>query len=223
MTRECQAKFIIVRLFVSLGCFFIAPLTSASTLSFASSLQHHSIANHALYQRESSQKDTTLPTFWVSFMQRRSSARWVQNHSDELILRVPTTAYSPYAPEIGYTVTSFYKAQYPRLAFIGNTPVSKPLKGIFSFGLDTGHNSKKLTVKPSIFLGFSAIKPVDTKTHLVVSFGSWAGGRTSERYCVDATQRRFQCATLLPWTERIDFDAGHHWSFSGLVELRRNF
>lgn len=197
--------------------------SSASALSLDTSLNHHRLTSQALYQWQALGDRTRLPSFWVSYMQSRSSTRWIQDHSDGLVLQIPRLAQSPYAPEVRYDVASFYKPERPRVAFIGNIPITEPFKGIFSFGLDTGHASHKLDIQPSLFLGFSGLKVVDSNTYLVVSLGSWIGGDTTERYCQDDTDRRFQCATLLPWSERIKVGETRDISYSGLIELRRRF
>ena len=191
--------------------------------SLDTSLNHHRLTSHALYQWHALEQQKKLPGFWVSYLQSRSSTRWIQDHSDALILQIPRLARSPYAPEIGYDVASFYKPERPRLAFIGNVPIEVPFKGVLSFGLDTGHASHKLDIQPSLFLGISGLKALGSDTHLVVSFGSWIGGDTQEEYCRDETERRFQCATLLPWSERLSLGETTRVSYSGLVELRQRF
>lgn len=202
---------------------WVALCSNASALSLDTSLNHHRLTSQALYQWQAVEHQTRLPGFWVSYMHSRSSARWIQDHSDTLVMQIPRLAQSPYAPEVRYDVASFYKPERPRVAFIGNIPIRHPFKGIFSFGLDTGHASHKLDIQPSLFLGFSGLKVVDSNTFLVVSLGSWMGGDTTEHYCEDDTDRHFQCATLLPWSERAKIGQTSRLSYSGLIELRRRF
>ena len=212
-----------VKTLVALSIVWAAFGSSASALSLNTSLNHHRLTSQALYQWQALSRQTRPPSFWVSYMQSRSSPRWIQDHSDTLVLQIPRLAQSPYAPEVRYDVASFYKLERPRVAFIGNIPIRHPFRGIFSFGLDTGHASHKLDIQPSLFLGLSGLKVVDSSTYLVVSLGSWMGGDTTEHYCQDDTYRRFQCATLLPWSERLTIGQANRLSYSGLIELRRRF
>lgn len=200
----------------------LVPDTSFGT-GLNTNLGHHRLAIQALHQSQVTERPSPKPLFWISYIHNRSSGGVIQDDSGGYILKIPRTSRSPYAPEISYDNYDFYSARQPRVAFIGNIPLTVPFNAVLSFGVDTGHESDKLDVSPSLFLGLSTVKLVLPRTYLGISFGSWVGGALTERSCQDDTSREFQCSTLLPWAERKEIESTGNIRYSGLVEIRREF
>ena len=99
-----------------------------------------------------------------------------------------------------YDVSRFYKAKRTRvnlvLHYIGWTR-----GGLFSVGVDTGYNSEKLDISPSIFLGYTQAVRLSAVQDIAMSLGARVGGGVKESPCLDKFDRAYSCRTLTAWSD----------------------
>jgi len=75
------------------------------------------------------------------------------------------------------------------------------LNVIYSIGFDSGVSAEKIKIQKSLFLGAAHVIQLQKKSHLVISAGSWFGGRIKELPCYDAYDREYWCQNLTSWAD----------------------
>jgi hypothetical protein len=93
-----------------------------------------------------------------------------------------------------------YSYQKPRAALILNFAITAP-GTVYSIGFDSGVRTKKLSIKPSLFLGFAQAYAFSNRQHVAISVGHWFGGSISESPCIDAYDRQYWCPNLTAWED----------------------
>lgn len=201
-------------------------VTLNGSLHAAEIMQHHwHLAKVAvtLNQPSTSHYLSSTRLFWISFLQSRSQHGAIMNQADRPVVRVPALVRSPYDPGTMQNMRPLYESAHPRIAFIANFAVDVPYRSVLSIGLDTGHQSTKLQVDPSLYLGWASTLKNWGNASLSFSLGAWLGGDTTERSCLDNYSRAFQCHTMLPWTDKVDLQASQEIELSGAIRFERRF
>jgi hypothetical protein len=138
---------------------------------------------------------------WLSSISVESNPKYFNNASGGFVAVNPTSVVSSYdANSTRYNVSEFYKPNADRYKLITHTNGFN--KGeIFSIGYDSGINSQKMTINSAVFLGYAKTMSF-TKTSITsIGVGSWFGGSTSERPCLDSYDRQYSCRTLTSWSD----------------------
>lgn len=161
--------------------------------------------------------------FWISFLQSRTQHGAIMNQADRPVVRVPALVRSPYDPGTMQNMRPLYESTHPRIAFIANFALNLPYRSVLSIGLDTGHQSTKLQVDPSLYLGWASTLRNWSNASLSFSLGAWLGGYTTESACFDSYSRAFQCHTMLPWTDKVALQESHEIELSGAIRFERRF
>jgi len=116
------------------------------------------------------------------------------------IIGNPQYVKSGYDSTIRYYVGDFYKANSNRYQFILNILGLK--KGqFFSVGFDNGVKADKLTVNPSVFVGYTQTFQISKQTIFNLGLGTWLGGNISESPCIDSYDRQYWCQNLTSWND----------------------
>ena len=189
-------------------------------------MQHHwhltKVAVAVQHPMTSQQLRSKSP-FWISFLESRNQRGVILDQADKPVIRIPAIVRSPYDASYTQDMRSLYESTHPRIAIIANFAVNLPHRGVMSIGLDTGHQSTKLKIDPSLYLGWASTLKSWSNANLSFSVGAWIGGGTTERACFDDYSRAFQCHTLLPWTDRVGLQGSQEMELSGAIRFQRHF
>jgi hypothetical protein len=95
-------------------------------------------------------------------------------------------------------MSNFYALQNDHQRLVGH--INGFSKGeLFSIGYDSGINTQKLNVNNALYAGYTKTMSFTKSSLTAISFGSWFGGRTSERPCIDSYDRQYACQSLTAW------------------------
>lgn len=114
------------------------------------------------------------------------------------LMNTPKTAGSYNG--IQYDVSHFYTDKKPRINMVihyaGRTPGE-----ILSLGIDSGFATKKIKIKPALFVGYSRALNIAKNTHIAFNVNGWLGGKILEQSCKDDYNREYHCPTLTAWSD----------------------
>ena len=174
--------------------FLLIPLSA-----YSGAAQHRSIiTNLAL----ASSIDRHLKNiFWISNTDFTSkSNEFFVNSSGATVIVANKLLSSGYDADISYDVSEFYKKNNYRAKFISNFVLNNP-NTIFSVGFDSGVSADKIKIEKNLFLGLAHAFQIDKRSHIVISLGSWFGGRIKESPCYDLYDREYWCQNLTSWAD----------------------
>lgn len=116
-------------------------------------------------------------------------------------MAVPTTVCSGYDASVCHPVGKFYQSS--RIPIFASALVFLNRDEIVQLGFNSGFNSAKLTVTPSIMLGAGQRFYVNkSRTSQIVLHGyRWFGGRVTHRPCLDSFDREYFCGNLTAWSD----------------------
>ncbi len=174
--------------------FLLFPLSAHS-----GDVQHRaSITNIAL----ASSIDRPLKNiFWISNTDFTSKSNdFFVNSSGATVIVANKLVSSGYDADISYDVSEFYKKNNYRAKFISNFVLNNP-NTIFSVGFDSGVSAEKIKIEKNLFLGLAHTFQIEKRSHMVISFGSWFGGRIKESPCYDVYDREYWCQNLTSWAD----------------------
>lgn len=177
----------------------VALFLSLSQAAFSANTSHRNyVVKGALL---SSMNQQPLGTVWPSYLSLGSAERrYFYDVSDQAIAPRPRLVRSGYDEAISYDLSDMYSYQKPRAALILNFAITTP-GTVYSIGFDSGVRTRKLTLKPSFFVGFAQAYALSSREHFAISFGHWFGGSISESPCIDAYDREYWCANLTAWED----------------------
>jgi hypothetical protein len=177
----------------------VALFFSFSQAAFSANTSHRNyVVKGALL---SSMNQQPLGTVWPSYLSLGSAARrYFYDVSDQAIAPRPRLVRSGYDEAISYDLSDMYSYQKPRAALILNFAITAP-GTVYSIGFDSGVRTKKLSIKPSLFLGFAQAYAFSNRQHVAISVGHWFGGSISESPCIDAYDRQYWCPNLTAWED----------------------
>jgi hypothetical protein len=118
---------------------------------------------------------------------------------DISVMSVPTNACSTFDGSICYQVSDFYKPTAPQAIISGYYFYNK--NDAIILGLNTGYNSSKLIIQPSIALGYSSRIEFDKSKQFVIEGTRWFGGSIQHKPCVDSFEREYYCGNLSAWSD----------------------
>lgn len=129
-----------------------------------------------------------------------------------------------------YNATRFYDNEAPEFSATAMwaRPMSERVSLLVPLSFDAGYDADLLRTTPLAGLGIGAAIALDADTMMSVRFDNvlTVGGRSEERPCYDAFQRRFHCGTGMAWTDYIAAPHDYADSFSATgfqARLTRHF
>jgi hypothetical protein len=167
--------------------------------AYPGDVQHRSfITNLAL----ASSIDRPLKNiFWISNIDFTSkNNEFFINSSGATVIVANKLVSSGYDADISYDVSEFYRKNNNRAKFISNFLLNKP-NTIFSIGFDSGVSAEKIKIEKNLFLGLTHVFQIEKRSNMVISFGSWFGGRIKESPCYDLYDREYWCQNLTSWAD----------------------
>ena len=156
--------------------------------------------NYAIQTSMTSYTDQIKPVgFWLSSFSSDKKPMYFTNASGMSIMANPSSAVSAYdSTSTRYGMSNFYALQNDHQRLVGH--INGFSKGeLFSIGYDSGINAQKLNVNNSVYAGYTKTMSFTKSSLTAISFGSWFGGRTSERPCIDSYDRQYACQSLTAW------------------------
>jgi len=156
--------------------------------------------NYAIQTSMTSYTDQIKPVgFWLSSFSSDKKPMYFTNASGMSIMANPSSAVSAYdLTSTRYGMSNFYALQNDHQRLVGH--INGFSKGeLFSIGYDSGINAQKLNVNNSVYAGYTKTMSFTKSSLTAISFGSWFGGRTSERPCIDSYDRQYACQSLTAW------------------------
>lgn len=156
--------------------------------------------NYAIQTSMTSYTDQIKPVgFWLSSFSSDKKPMYFTNASGMSIMANPSSAVSAYdSTSTRYGMSNFYALQNDHQRLVGH--INGFSKGeLFSIGYDSGINAQKLNVNNSVYAGYTKTMSFTKSSLTAISFGSWFGGRTSERPCIDSYERQYACQSLTAW------------------------
>jgi hypothetical protein len=118
---------------------------------------------------------------------------------DISVMSVPTNACSTFDGSICYRISDFYKPTAPQAIISGYYFYNK--NDAIILGLNTGYNSSKLIIQPSIALGYSSRIELDKSKQFVIEGTRWFGGSIQHKPCVDLCGSEFNKKNLSSWSD----------------------
>lgn len=121
--------------------------------------------------------------------------------NDVTLMERPDTVCSSYDSGLCYNVKKFYSPHIPQVSITGLFALDGST--MLQWGINTGFDSEKLTVSPSIMLGlakrfyFSDARD----SHIIFEASDWFGGSVKHRSCTDDFNRQFFCGTVSAWSD----------------------
>ena len=168
-----------------------APLLYANELAHRSMVMNASISSTLHTHR--------VNHFFPSLLKVETNPSKFTNSFGAFISNRPQTLVSDYDSYRSFDASPFYKLDQPRFATILNFNLDSN-GTIISFGLDSGYKTKKLSVRPSLFLG--ATKTVKfSENILLLSAGAWTKSKINESPCIDDYEREYWCQNLTSWKD----------------------
>ena len=119
----------------------------------------------------------------------------------EFLMHKPKAVCSGYDSAVCHDLTDKYAhTNYPALLF-GLFKISGD--AIVTLGLNTGFDSPKLSVSPSISWGGARrwYLSDDKTSHIVIEGNYWAGAVVTHRPCLDSYARSYYCPALTAWSD----------------------
>ena len=156
--------------------------------------------NYAIQTSMTSYTDQIKPVgFWLSSFSSDKKPMYFTNASGMSIMANPSSAVSAYdSTSTRYGMSNFYALQNDHQRLVGH--INGFSKGeLFSIGYDSGINTQKLNVNNALYAGYTKTMSFTKSSLTAISFGSWFGGRTSERPCIDSYDRQYACQSLTAW------------------------
>jgi len=118
---------------------------------------------------------------------------------DISVLTVPVNLCSVYDRSICYNLSNFYKSINPQAIISGYYFFNK--NDAIIIGLNTGFNSPKLVIQPSIELGYSTLVSLEKNVNFVFEGSKWLGGHIEHKPCADTFDREYYCGNLSAWSD----------------------
>ena len=118
---------------------------------------------------------------------------------DISVLNVPRNSCSTYDESICYNTSALYKPTNQQVIVSGYYFFNK--NDAILLGLNTGYNSQKLIIQPSIALGYSSQFELDKSKKFVIEGNKWFGGNIQHKPCVDSFDREYYCGNLSAWSD----------------------
>ncbi len=118
---------------------------------------------------------------------------------DISVLGVPISSCSTFDSSVCYNTSNFYKPKTPQTIVSGYYFFNK--NDALILGLNTGYNSPKLIIQPSIALGYSSRIELDRSKQVVIEGTKWLGGSIEHKPCVDSFDREYYCGNLSAWSD----------------------
>ena len=156
--------------------------------------------NYAIQTSMTSYTDQIKPVgFWLSSFSSDKKPMYFTNASGMSIMANPSSAVSAYdSTSTRYGMSNFYALQNDHQRLVGH--INGFSKGeLFSIGYDSGINTQKLNVNNALYAGYTKTMSFTKSSLTAIGFGSWFGGRTSERPCIDSYDRQYACQSLTAW------------------------
>jgi cytochrome c biogenesis protein ResB len=168
--------------------------------SFAQSVSENDHRERLIQQSFLSFTGQSEPVTFISKLSFETNPSAFTNSNGQGVMLNPTMLVSAYDSSITYASGDMYKQRLPRLVGIVNTPGFARGQYI-SIGFDSGMQSQKLVINPSILLGISQSFQVAKKSLVHVGVGAWIGGNVGESPCVDSYAREYYCGNLTSWND----------------------
>ncbi len=111
---------------------------------------------------------------------------------------VPQNSCSIYDADICHSMNQFYSTKIPQVMLSGLYFISK--NDAYVIGVNTGYDSQKLVIKPSIAIGYSTLFEVKNKK-FVIEGAKWFGGNIKHVPCKDSYDREYYCGNLMAWSD----------------------
>lgn len=118
---------------------------------------------------------------------------------DISVLGVPISSCSTFDSSVCYNTSNFYKPKTPQTIVSGYYFFNK--NDALILGLNTGYNSPKLIIQPSIALGYSSRIELDRSKQVVIEGTKWLGGSIKHKPCIDSFDREYYCGNLSAWSD----------------------
>jgi len=120
--------------------------------------------------------------------------------NDLPIMEQPKSVYSE-AISASFDVRRFYEPRYPQTSVSGILALDGST--ILQWGFNTGYDSWKLTVSPSIMIGLAKrFYLSDTRdSHIILEASNWIGGSVKHRPCYSNYDRQYFCGDAIAWTD----------------------
>ncbi len=119
--------------------------------------------------------------------------------SDVSVLSVPANTCSTFDKSVCYATADFYKTDYPQIIISSYYFYGKD--DALILGVNTGYSSSKLSIEPSIELGFSKFINIRKQHRFAIEASTWLGGKIEHRPCVDSFNREYYCGNLSAWSD----------------------
>lgn len=121
--------------------------------------------------------------------------------NDDYLMAVPTTVCSGYDASVCHPVGQFYQSN--RVPILASALVFLDRDEILQLAFNSGFNSAKLKVTPSIMLGAGRRFYLnESHTSQIVLHGyRWFGSRVTHRPCLDSFNREYFCGSLTAWSD----------------------
>lgn len=112
---------------------------------------------------------------------------------------VPQNSCSIYDDDICHNVSQFYSTKIPQVMLSGLFFVNS--NDAYIIGVNTGYDSQKLVIKPSIAIGYSTLFEIEKNKKIVIEGAKWFGGNIKHEPCKDTYDREYYCGNLMAWSD----------------------
>jgi len=121
--------------------------------------------------------------------------------NDVLLMSKPTKVCSGSNNIICHDMADKYVPKNIPVLFSGLYKINRDV--IFTFGVNSGFDSSKLSVSPSLSLGGGRrwYLSGDHTSHIILEGNYWFGSVLTHRPCLDSYHREYYCPTLTAWSD----------------------
>ena len=118
---------------------------------------------------------------------------------DISVLGIPISSCSTFDSYVCYNTSNFYKPKTPQTIVSGYYFYGKD--DAVKLGVNTGFDSPKLIIQPSVEIGFSKFINIEKQHQFVIEGTKWFGGNIQHKPCVDSFDREYYCGNLSAWSD----------------------
>jgi hypothetical protein len=121
--------------------------------------------------------------------------------NNRVLLNKHNSTCSAYDTEICHSLGDFYTEQRKQVLFTGVYKYDH--FSAFLFGFNTGYDSNKLKITPSLMLGHSNKFVLDRfrMQTLTITASFWLNGVVQHKPCLDDFDREYYCRDLTAWSD----------------------
>jgi len=156
------------------------------------------LAQYALFAKV---QNIAPATPWITRLSiARETNGEISRADGTIFMERPRVACSSYDRSVCREISRFYRANKMRVNAVVHY-ASRRVGEIFSFGFDTGYSAEKISLKPSVFIGYARAYRAGKRTYFAFALGGWFGGKIAEQSCLDTYGREYYCPSLTAWQD----------------------